>query len=83
MSKQNEPKIKCEIISHIGTVEDKTKEWKFEFNLISWGGYEPKYDIRKWSPDHSKMSKGITLTENEFRSLYKIMGEEIKNLDDD
>ena len=29
--------------------------WSLELNLVSWNGREPKYDIRKWSDDHSKM----------------------------
>ena len=51
-----------EITEHIGVLAEKTKGWKREINLVSWGGAEPKIDIRDWSPDHSKMGKGITLT---------------------
>ena len=28
-----------------------------------------KYDIRTWSPDHTKMGKGITLTNEEFQVM--------------
>lgn len=28
-----------------------------------------KLDIREWSPDHEKMGKGITLTEEEGNAL--------------
>lgn len=44
--------------------------WSLELNLVSWNGREPKYDIRKWSDDHSKMGKGITLNEKEIINLY-------------
>lgn len=37
-----------------------------ELNRISWFGKEPKLDIRGWSDDHEKMTKGISLTEDEF-----------------
>ena len=37
-----------------------------ELNLISWYGKDPKVDIRGWSDDHEKMTKGISLTEDEF-----------------
>jgi len=37
-----------------------------ELNLISWNEREPKYDIREWSPDHEKMGKGVTLSEEEI-----------------
>ena len=32
-----------------------------------------KYDIRDWAPEHEKMGKGITLTAEETRELYKIL----------
>ena len=37
-----------------------------ELNVISWYGKDPKVDIRGWSDDHEKMTKGISLTEDEF-----------------
>ena len=40
-----------------------------EINLISWYDKEPAFDIRKWSDDHEKMSKGITLNEKEYKAL--------------
>ena len=39
--------------------------WSTEVNVVSWNGREPKIDIRSWDPEHKKMSKGITLTEEE------------------
>lgn len=36
---------------------------------MSWNGNEPKYDIRSWNEDHTKMGKGITLTDEELRIL--------------
>ena len=38
-------------------------------NMVSWNGKEPKYDLRDWSPDHSKMGKGMTLTREELNAL--------------
>ena len=43
--------------------------WALELNLISWNGTSPKFDLRKWTDDHSKMSKGITFTRNEALAL--------------
>lgn len=34
---------------------------------------EPKFDIRVWSPNHEKMGKGITLTEEELLNLLDIV----------
>ncbi len=62
-----------DIVEHIGILAEKTKGWKREVNLISWGGAEPKIDIRDWSPDHSKMGKGITLTAEEIEKLKELI----------
>ena len=62
-----------EITKHIGVLAEKTKGWKREINLVSWGGTEPKIDIRDWSPDHSKMGKGITLTAEEIEKLKELI----------
>ena len=42
-------------------------------NLVSWNGVDPKYDLRDWAPNHEKMGKGITLTEEELRELKDII----------
>ena len=73
--------FKYEIINEIGTISEGKSGWKKEVNRISWSGKEPKYDIRDWSENHEKMGKGITLTEEELRTLYSILKEEIKLLD--
>ena len=39
----------------------------------SWNGNPPKYDIRDWSPDGSRMAKGISLTEEELKTLKGIL----------
>ncbi len=67
--------IKFEIIKHIGVLSENVKGWKKEINLISWNDREPKYDIRDWDPEHEKMSKGITLSEDELDQLFIIMKE--------
>jgi len=73
--------FKYEIINEIGVISEGNGGWKKELNIISWSGKEPKYDLRDWSNNHEKMGKGVTLTEEELRSLYKIIQEEIKLLD--
>ena len=47
--------------------------WTLELNLVSWGGRAPTFDLRKWSADHSKMSKGISLTAAELKELAKVL----------
>lgn len=61
-----------EIKKGFGTFS-KEGNWPKELNLISWNGKEPKYDIRPWAPDHEKMGKGISLTEDELFSLGELI----------
>ena len=68
--------IKYEIISRIGTVSTAPGGWSIELNRVSWNGNEPKYDLRSWSPDHSKMGKGITLTESDMVVLAELLNKE-------
>lgn len=64
--------IQYEIIKHLGVLSESSKGWKKELNLVSWNNNEPKYDIREWSPDHTKMGKGITLSQEEWAKLKAI-----------
>jgi hypothetical protein len=65
--------IKFEIIKEIAVLSESPKGWKKELNLISWNGREPKYDIRDWSPNHEKMGKGITLSDEEVKQLKEAL----------
>lgn len=66
--------IKFEIKETIGVLSESPKGWKKELNLISWNDKDPKYDIREWSPDHTKMGKGVTLSKEELEKLRELMG---------
>ena len=65
--------ISFEIIDCLGTLSTSSSGWIKELNLISWNGETPKYDIRQWSPDHTKMGKGITLSVEEAEELKVIL----------
>lgn len=67
--------IKFEILREIAVLSENSKGWRKELNLISWNEREPKYDIRDWSPDHSKMGKGVTLTQEEYDKLSEFFGD--------
>jgi hypothetical protein len=67
--------IKYEIIKTIGVISTSAKGWTKELNLISWNGREPKYDLRDWAPEHEKMGKGVTLSDEELRALKELLGE--------
>ena len=53
--------LKYEIVQHLATIAEGSKGWSKELNLVSWNERDPKFDLREWSPDHTKMGKGITL----------------------
>lgn len=67
--------LKFEIVKNLGVLSENAKGWTKEVNLVSWNDREPKYDIREWSPEHDRMGKGITLTDDEFLELKGIISE--------
>ena len=58
-----------EIEEKLLVLSENDKGWTKELNRVSFNGAPAKYDIRSWSPDHTKMGKGITLTNEEFDVL--------------
>ena len=62
-----------ELKEHIADLKETKDGWKREVNVVAWNGNEPKIDIREWSPDHTKMSRGITMTPSEMHRLVKFM----------
>ena len=70
--------INYEIKEHIGIISENKNGWTKELNLVSWNDNDPKYDIRDWNPTHDKMSRGITLTEEEAYELSIILSGEFE-----
>lgn len=71
-----------EIKDKIAILSDEKSSWTKEINLISYNGAEAKIDIRSWQTTEEggrKMSKGITLTNDEAiklrDALVKLLGE--------
>ena len=70
--------VTFEIQEHIGVLDLVGRgepSWTKELNIVSWNGGPAKYDIRDWSPDHERMSRGITLTEQQARTLAEILAD--------
>jgi hypothetical protein len=65
--------IKFEIVKTLGVLATSEKGWTKELNLVSWNDRPAKYDLREWSPDHTVMSKGITLSEDELKLLKEML----------
>lgn len=64
--------ITFEITKELGVISETAKGWTRELNMVSWNDREPKFDIRDWSPDHTRMSKGVSLTEEEMQKLVDL-----------
>ncbi|MBQ1537077.1 MAG: YdbC family protein [Ruminococcus sp.] len=77
--------LKFEITEHFGVLSQNARGWTKELNKISWNEREPKWDIREWNPDHTRMGKGVTLSEEEVDALRKLLnGEELEDdIDED
>lgn len=61
--------------------KNETDVYHLELNRVKWFGNPEKLDIRGWSDDREKMTKGISLTEEEFikiahAGLEKLGGKE-------
>jgi len=65
--------FKFEIIEHLGVLSESAKGWTKELNKVSFNDRPAKYDLREWDPEHQKMSKGVTLNDEEMEILSKIL----------
>ena len=66
-------KFTYEITEELGVLSAKGG-WALELNRVSWNHRTPTYDLRKWTDTHDKMGKGVTMSKDELRSLYEILG---------
>ena len=64
-----------EITERIAVLSTNARGWERQLNLVSWNSNAPKYDIRDWSPDGTRMGKGISLSEEELKTLKDILDE--------
>ena len=62
-----------QITEKVGEISVSKTGWTLELNKVSWGGHPAKFDLRSWSPDHQKMGKGVTLTDEEIKKLGEII----------
>lgn len=65
--------VTFEIVEEIGVIATHSTGWKKELNLVRWNGGQAKYDIRDWDPGHSRMSRGVTLKEQEMRQIVELL----------
>lgn len=62
-----------EIVEEIAVLSENPKGWRKELNLVSWNERPPKFDLRDWAPNHKKMGKGVTLSNEEFAALKETL----------
>ena len=67
--------FKFEITEKIAVLAEERSGWTKELNKVSFNGGEPKFDIRTWDPEHEKMGKGITLSDEEMIILREAIAE--------
>lgn len=67
------PAFTYEIVETVAVLSENARGWQKELNLVSWGSREPKYDIREWSPEHDRMGKGVTLSDEEMKALVEAL----------
>lgn len=73
MAKEKNNEITFEITEHIGDISLASSGWKRELNLVSWNGNDARWDLRAWSPNHTKMSRGLSFCPEEMQIIAKLL----------
>lgn len=68
-------KITYTIQDVLGDLSVAANGWKKKLTYTSWNNRDEKFDLRSWNPDHSAMTKGITLTKEEILKLKDILND--------
>lgn len=58
------------VVKDFGVIGDTGGKWQTHLALVSFNDKEPKYDIRQWNEDMSRMGKGVQLNDGQ---LYDLM----------
>lgn len=80
-TQRNNGDIEFKVSARLGVISSYSTGWTKELNVISWNGGPAKYDIRDWDPDHERMSRGVTLHEEEARTLLSLLDTRFSNGD--
>ena len=65
--------VRFDLMERIGVLSKKENGWTREVNIVAWNDGPGKVDIREWDPDHKRMTRGVTLFEDEAEKLTKIL----------
>jgi hypothetical protein len=66
-------RVRFDLMERIGVLSRKDNGWTREVNIVAWNDGPGKVDIREWDPDHKRMTKGVTLFEDEAEELTKVL----------
>ena len=78
--------IEYECHKHIGVISANEDESRcVELNIVSFEGRAPRYDLRVWKSKRkgSEIGKGVTMTFDELRSLYGVLGKYLSEHQED
>jgi len=68
--------FKFKIVKKIAVISEGANGWNTELNIVKFGDADPKIDVRTWSPDHTRMGKGISFTKEGFKDACKVFAKE-------
>lgn len=68
--------LSFEIVEHLADLQEGSRGWMTELNIVKWGTNAPKFDIRSWNEDHTKCGKGITLSMDAVDALSRFFDSE-------
>lgn len=72
-TQRNNGDIEYKVSAMLGVISSYSTGWNKELNIISWNGGPAKFDIRDWDKDHQRMSRGVTLHEEEAKILMGLL----------
>lgn len=73
MNREPRKAIQCTLKHHLGTLRESEKGWNREVNIVSWEGAASRLDIRDWSKNKDRSSKGVTFTRKEVERLRDML----------
>ena len=75
---ENEKTVSWEIKEHLAVLRENTSGWKRELNIVSWNDGPARFDIREWNEDHTRMTRGVTMSMDEGKKICDMMHNYLK-----
>ena len=73
MDERRKDTVEYEMVERIGVLTQYHTGWAKEINIVEWNKGPAKYDLRDWNPEHTRMSRGVTLYEDEAKKLAEAL----------